>query len=64
MVSTDDLEALLSGRDPATGKVLGTPLHDRVDAKGRLIRAVGGFDATFSAPKSVSILWALTGDEG
>jgi conjugative relaxase-like TrwC/TraI family protein len=63
-VSTEDLEALLSGHDPVTGRALGTPLHDRVDARGRLIRAVGGFDATFSAPKSVSILWALTGDEG
>ena len=27
------------------------------------MRAVAGFDATFSAPKSVSVLWALTGDE-
>ncbi len=62
-VSTEDLEALLSGSDPVTGSLLGTPLHDRVDAKGRLIRAVAGFDATFSAPKSVSVLWALTGDE-
>ena len=61
-VATEDLEALLSGRDPVTGTLLGKPLHDRVDAKGRLIRAVGGFDATFSAPKSVSVLWGLTGD--
>lgn len=64
VVSTADLEALLSGHDPVTGSVLGKPLNDRMDAKGRLIRAVGGFDATFSAPKSVSILWALTGDDG
>ncbi|MGH9186850.1 MAG: relaxase domain-containing protein [Acidimicrobiales bacterium] len=53
-VSTEDLEALLSGRDPVgTGTRLGAGLVDRVDAKGRLIRAVAGFDATFSAPKSL-----------
>jgi len=63
-VATEDLEALLSGCDPVTGGLLGTPLHDRVDAKGRLIPAVAGFDATFSAPKSVSVLWGLTGDAG
>ena len=27
------------------------------------MRAVAGFDATFSAPKSVSVLWALTQDD-
>jgi conjugative relaxase-like TrwC/TraI family protein len=63
-VSTEDLEALLCGRDPVTGTRLGTELVDRVDAKGRLIRAVGGFDATFSAPKSLSVWWGLTGDPG
>ncbi len=29
-----------------------------------MIKAVAGYDATFSAPKSVSVLWGLTGDEG
>ncbi len=29
---------------------------------GRVVRAVAGFDATFSAPKSLSVLWALTQD--
>ena len=29
-----------------------------------MIRAVAGFDATVSAPKSLSVLWALTGDVG
>ena len=43
---------------------LGRALVDRIGPKGKLIRAVAGFDATFSAPKSVSILWALTGDAG
>lgn len=63
-VATDDLEALLSGRAPSTGAQLGTALVDRIGPKGKLIRAVAGFGATFSAPKSVSILWALTGDAG
>ncbi|MGH3452561.1 MAG: MobF family relaxase [Haloechinothrix sp.] len=61
-VETDDLEATLSGHDPTTGRQLGYPLIDRVDSKGRLIRAVAGFDATFSAPKSLSVWWGLTGD--
>ena len=28
-----------------------------------MIKAVAGFDATFSAPKSLSVWWALTGDQ-
>ena len=32
-------------------------------ADGRVVKAVAGFDATFSAPKSLSVLWALTGDD-
>jgi conjugative relaxase-like TrwC/TraI family protein len=63
-VSTDALEALLSGRHPVSGVQLGAALVDRLDAKGRLIRAVAGFDATFSAPKSLSVWWGLTGDPG
>ena len=39
-------------------------LQDRQTADGRVVRAVAGFDATFSAPKSVSVWWALTGDPG
>ena len=31
-------------------------------ADGRVVRAVAGFDATFSAPKSLSVSSALTGD--
>ncbi len=63
-VATEDLEALLSGHDPVTGTRLGTALVDRFDAKGNLIPAVAGFDATFSAPKSLSVWWGLTGDSG
>jgi conjugative relaxase-like TrwC/TraI family protein len=63
-VSTGDLEALLSGHDPTTGTRLGRALVDRYDIKGRLIPAVAGFDGTFSAPKSLSVWWGLTGDPG
>jgi hypothetical protein len=38
-------------------------LEDRFRSEGRVVRAVAGFDATFSAPKSLSVVWALTGDD-
>ncbi len=63
-VGADDLQALLEGRDPTTGTPLGSVLHDRTLASGKVVRAVAGFDATFSAPKSLSVWWALTGDPG
>ncbi|MEO6125844.1 MAG: MobF family relaxase [Ilumatobacteraceae bacterium] len=63
-VSIEQLERLLSGHDPITDDQLGTPLVDRTRSDGKVIRAVAGFDATVSAPKSVSVLWALTGDRG
>jgi conjugative relaxase-like TrwC/TraI family protein len=63
-VAVDELQTLLGGSDPRSGAPLGTPLVDRTLADGRVIRAVAGFDATFSAPKSVSVWWALTGDPG
>ncbi len=47
-VAADDLHAVLSGVDPQTGR--------HVAAANR---KVPGFDATFSAPKSVSLLHAL-----
>ena len=61
-VSVEALELLLEGRDPVRGTQLGYPLTDRTLNDGRVVRAVAGFDATFSAPKSVSVLWALTQD--
>ncbi len=64
VVSTEQLERLLCGHDPTTGVTLGMPLVDRTLADGKVIRAVAGFDATVSAPKSVSVLWGLTGDDG
>ena len=63
-VTTEALERLLSGRDPISDVELGLPLKDRTLANGKTIRAVAGFDATVSAPKSLSVLWALTGDPG
>ncbi|MBS1679678.1 MAG: relaxase domain-containing protein [Actinobacteria bacterium] len=53
-VEGEQLTAMLTGTNPATGEPLG-------------LRAVGGrgpvpgFDLTFSAPKSVSLTWALGG---
>jgi conjugative relaxase-like TrwC/TraI family protein len=63
-VEADDLQRLLEGRHPASGVTLGRELVDRATADGRVVRAVAGFDATFSAPKSLSVWWALTGDPG
>jgi conjugative relaxase-like TrwC/TraI family protein len=51
-VDRDALTRALAGRDPATGSELVAP-H---------VRRVPGFDVTFSAPKSVSVLFGL-GDE-
>ena len=61
-VSGEELELLLQGRDPSSGLRLGRELLDRIKANGQVVRAVSGFDATFSAPKSLSVWWALTGD--
>ena len=48
---------------PSWGLVSGYELKDRTLASGKVVRAVSGFDATLSAPKSLSVLWALTGDQ-
>jgi len=63
-VTTEALQSLLEGRHPTTRVALGNPLLDRVTSSGTVVRAVAGFDATFSAPKSLSVWWALSGDEG
>ncbi len=56
-------------QDPATGQPLGRPPGAErtayVDGLGRVRKApktVAGFDLTFSAPKSVSVAWALGDD--
>jgi conjugative relaxase-like TrwC/TraI family protein len=52
-VAGADLRALLEGRHPVSGRQLGRTFGDR---------SARAFDATFSAPNSVSVLWALTPD--
>src|SRR5690606_30493818 len=61
-VTADDLLAILEGRDPRSGTRLGRAFVDRQLADGTIVKAVAGYDATFSAPKSLSVLWALTRD--
>ena len=51
-VEADQLTAMLTGHDPASGDPLGLRA---VGGRG----AVPGFDLTFSVPKSASLLWAL-----
>ncbi len=55
VVGGDDLRALIDRRLPASGEVVG-------GGSGRpaTVRAI---DATFSAPKSVSLVWAFAGPE-
>jgi conjugative relaxase-like TrwC/TraI family protein len=52
-VEPGQLRRMLDARHPHAGRVLGRSFGD---ASAR------GFDATFSAPKSVSVLWALSSD--
>jgi conjugative relaxase-like TrwC/TraI family protein len=52
-VEQADLEALLDGRSPSTGDRLGQRYGES---------SARAFDATFSAPKSVSLLWGLHPD--
>lgn len=49
-IAAESFHALLDGRHPITGKKLGRRQGDD---------SVRGFDATFSAPKSVSVLFGL-----
>jgi conjugative relaxase-like TrwC/TraI family protein len=51
-VEAEQLTAMLTGLNPATGEPLGLRA---VGGRG----AVPGFDLTFSVPKSASLLWAL-----
>ena len=54
VVRDDDLRALLLGRHPGTDEAL---------LGGHRERRVAAFDVTFSAPKSVSVLWAFASPE-
>jgi conjugative relaxase-like TrwC/TraI family protein len=53
VVAADGLRALIDRRHPATSETLGGPNEPTVRA----------IDATFSVPKSVSLLWAFAGPE-
>ena len=55
-VGEDALRAVLNGTDPTTGKRL-------IDSKVPKRERVPGFDLTFRAPKSVSLVHALGGKE-
>src|SRR4029079_849622 len=48
-VEADTLREVLAGRHPSSGEPLARARHRRVP----------GFDLTFCAPKSVSVLWGL-----
>ncbi|HVF14202.1 MAG TPA: MobF family relaxase, partial [Acidimicrobiales bacterium] len=52
-VRPEQLEAMMHGRHPGDGRHLG---------RGFGAKSARAFDATFSAPKSVSVLWALSPD--
>jgi conjugative relaxase-like TrwC/TraI family protein len=52
-VTHPEFDAALTGRDPKTGEQLAQP-------GGRGREHAAGWDMTFSAPKSVSVLWALS----
>ncbi|QDV81232.1 MobF family relaxase [Planctomycetes bacterium TBK1r] len=53
-VTKAQFKALLAGKDPITGK----QLAQRIRSDRR-----PGFDLTFSVPKSVSLAWAINGDD-
>jgi conjugative relaxase-like TrwC/TraI family protein len=58
-VSREHLVALLAGHAPASGQPL---VHGRA-SRGDAAR-LPGYDVTLRAPKSVSLLWALTTEDG
>jgi conjugative relaxase-like TrwC/TraI family protein len=53
VVEAEQLRALVEGRDPVSGAEL---------LAGNRERSVRAFDMTFSAPKSVSLLWAFASE--
>jgi conjugative relaxase-like TrwC/TraI family protein len=57
-VTEEQLKRLVGeGLDPATGEPLGLTFAEAAGTSDR--KVVAGFDLTFSAPKSVSVLWGL-----
>jgi conjugative relaxase-like TrwC/TraI family protein len=66
-VDRAEYTALLAGKHPKTGKVLVKRPEPRsyVDAAGkkRRLEPILGYDIRFSAPKSISLLWAIGSPE-
>ncbi len=66
-VDRAEYTAILAGKHPKTGKVLVKRPKPRtyVDASGvkRKVEPILGYDIRFSAPKSVSLLWAIGSKE-
>lgn len=57
-VTEEHLKRLIGvGLDPVTGQPLGLTFPEAAGSSDR--KVVAGFDLTFSAPKSVSVLWGL-----
>ncbi len=57
-VGKDDLRRLMEGRSPHDGEPLGQ-VQEYQDGRARTV----GFDLTFSAPKSISVLWSQASEE-
>lgn len=66
-VDAESYAAILEGRDPTSGDQLltrpATKVYTRPDGTERRAEPVLGYDVRFSAPKSVSLLYALGDDE-
>src|SRR5215469_1261459 len=67
-VTGEQFSRLAHGQHPITGEQLvrHQPSREYINAKGKAVRAMGhraGWDATFSAPKSVSITALVGGDD-
>jgi conjugative relaxase-like TrwC/TraI family protein len=68
MVSSEDFASLSQGQYPQTGEQLvrQRSSYEYQDAEGKTIKTMehrAGWDATFSAPKSVSLTALVGGDE-
>ena len=63
-VDPQHFERVLEGCHPLERERLGAEFVTRYTKDGRAVSSVIGFDPTFSAPKSLSVWWALSGDEG
>ena len=67
-VGAEEFEQLAQGQDPATGDQLvqHRQVHEYRNAVGEMVKSVehrAGWDATFSAPKSVSLTALVGGDD-